>query len=31
MVGDEQTMTFGISDNGPFYLSEEQWQQQKHD
>jgi len=32
MVGNEQTMTFDVSDNCPFYLSEEQCQQeQKHD
>jgi len=30
-VGDEQTMTFDAADEGPFYLSEEQCQQQKHD
>jgi len=32
MVVNKQTMTlFDISSNGPFYLSEKQWQQQKHD
>jgi len=31
VIGDTQSMTFGEDDNGPFYLPEAKWQEEKHD